>query len=93
MKLVVVEWVDSTGHGQRWHYESDLRNLPGFVRTVGYVVKEDKRCITLASAVGEHGEGHEKEFGGVHTIVKACIYRRHNLTDPCRPRSRHTSGR
>lgn len=84
-KLVYLEWVDSTGHGQRWKYESDLSNRPGLVTTVGFVVKEDKRCITVASAIGDHSLSvpeHEFEYGGIHTIVKACIYRRVDLGDP-----------
>jgi hypothetical protein len=92
-KLVCVEWVDSVGHGQRWQYESDVKNAPGLIRTVGWVVSEDRRCITLASAIGDHSltrPDHEQELGGLHTIVKSCIYRRFTLKDPTsrrKPRS------
>ena len=57
LKFKRITWIDSasiTGGG--WHSAEDINQLrPLEIKTAGYVVKETKDFITIASQVGEYG--------------------------------------
>lgn len=84
--LVYVEWLDHAGQASnRWEYESDLGTLqPGLVRSVGWVIREDRQALVIVSNHAEHSEDYEPELQGVHCILKSCITRRVTLRDPSR---------
>lgn len=73
-KLELVEWVDSTSPGNIWtDHEMATANAVAVCYTVGFVVKETRREITLA------GSYSQNQSGGVMTIPKAAIQRRARL--------------
>lgn len=51
MKLIYVEWVDAVASsGWEKHEEAESIHL---CRSIGYVVKEDKDCLILASTISQ----------------------------------------
>ena len=52
MKLVIIQWVDSTTLGERWHYGEEAKEVDvNECNAVGYIVSKDKRKVGLAQAV------------------------------------------
>lgn len=78
MRLVLIEWIDSHS-GSRWQDLDNIKaaNGPLHCRSVGWVVAENKKYITLVSSIS--GEKNENIMlcgtGGI-TIPKCCITRR-----------------
>lgn len=73
-KLLYIEWNDShsTAEGT-WHVRKEISNCPAKVRSVGYVLKESKRAITLVSSVSPG------EFAGDITIPKLAILKQKRI--------------
>ena len=57
MKIKKITWIDSASLSVGgWHHKDDIEQLvPMVMKTAGYVVKETKRSITIASSVSEDG--------------------------------------
>ncbi len=77
MKLgapIYVKWVDShsTAEGT-WHTKGQINNDPAYAETIGWVLKESKRSITLVSSISP------EEFGGDMTIPKGAILKRKKI--------------
>ncbi len=63
MKLVIVEWVDSTLLGQRWVDSEELEHMTvNTCLTVGFVYRKDKEKIVLC-------QGHCKDDAGVVNVI------------------------
>lgn len=69
--LVVVHWEDALRAGSGW-VGPEGPFCTALIRTVGWVVANDKRSVTLAASVGTPGSAHE-EIGEVITIPRGCI--------------------
>lgn len=68
--ILYVEWIDSKSGGD-WEYREDIEFKPAKCRTVGILLKETKRSVTVCHTVSG------KQVCGRITIPKACItYRR-----------------
>jgi hypothetical protein len=84
--LVYLEWLDHAGRANvRWEFVTDTESLgPGLVRSVGWILREDRQSLTIVGNHAEHSEDCEPEVQGVHCILKSCITRRVTLRDPSR---------
>lgn len=83
--ITVIEWQDSSSMaGSVWKDTERVREHggPSNVRSVGWVLKEDKHSITLA------GHASENQCSGDLSIPKSVIKRRWSLVDPGRKKSR-----
>ena len=75
---IYVEWEDHcqvVAQGSSWMGVNDVRNEPSVIKSLGWIVKEDKDYLTIAGC-------HDTEGGdikGVSTIIKSCIVKRKNL--------------
>lgn len=76
MKLVFIEWEDHCGYASGgWNDSSSIDNKPCIIHSVGYVVKEDSKCVTITGCY-DTGAGGMKN---VSTIIKSCITKRKNI--------------
>ncbi len=80
MELVIVEWEDSQGCPQGWQFFEDVSFEPVTIRSVGWVLRENKQSVMLAPHVGRVG-GVENQGQGIMTIPKRCILRRVTLEE------------
>ena len=67
--VIRVEWVDSYGGGN-WIHKDDLDHKPSNIITVGFVVKETKKHITITSSISD-GDG--EQYLNPITIPKIAI--------------------
>lgn len=74
MKLLYVEWVDSCMVvGGVWKKGDDVRESePALVKSVGFVVAQDKQRIVLAAHVAVDGSD---SFGGDMCIPRSAVKR------------------
>lgn len=72
MKIIEVLWVDSSMEGGRvWHRVEDIRASKLVeVRSVGFLIHEDKRSLTIAAHVGG------PDAAGAMKIPKGAVTRR-----------------
>lgn len=69
MKLVVVEWVDSCSLRNGWKGLAEAKTLkPSRIRSVGWIVSQDDKQITVAS----HWDEMDNICGEM-CIPKGCI--------------------
>ena len=68
-KIVVVEWVDATGHSDWVCKEDALKQEMCSFRSVGYLLQEDKEKIQIALTVGIDN----KTVSNTLFIPKRCI--------------------
>lgn len=75
-KLVYIRWLDHVGWTQNnWHDIDDTKLLtPSVIDTVGWIVKETKKHIIVASIITDNGNTN-----GEICIIKGCIVKRKNL--------------
>ncbi len=67
-KAVKICWLDSRGMTARWEFSDELEKLPPCeIVSVGFIVKETKKYITIACSVSED------QILGRLTIPKGCI--------------------
>ena len=73
MKMIYVEWWDPQGHDRDgWRMmETILREKGGVCRTLGFILKEDQKSITLSGTIAEDPEG--VSVLGYLTIPKSII--------------------
>lgn len=76
MKLVKIKWIDSCSPSASvWTRIENLKGYsPEVAKSVGYVIGEDKTCITIAAHVSEGGS-----VSGVMCIPKVAIIKRVTL--------------
>ena len=75
-KPIEITWLDHCGWADtRWHNIEDSAALkPVTVKTVGYVIKETKKYIVVASVISE-----AEHTNGEMCIIKGCITKRKKL--------------
>lgn len=61
-----IQWIDSETYTSFWIFDKDISGILE-IETVGYVVKENERSISVASTIANEC------FGGVITIPKIAI--------------------
>ena len=70
-KIVYVEWVDSSSLRGVWHGVSEIIESGDVIcRSVGYLVHEDDKALTIAAHKGT------SDFAGEMRIPKGCIRKR-----------------
>lgn len=69
--LVEVIWDDAASNSETWVTTKDIQP-PEQVITVGYLVKERKRFVTIASSVANEAV-HEEQIGNTMTIPRGMI--------------------
>lgn len=73
MKLFYIQWVDSSSSAGTWTMKEHLDGKLGICETVGWLVKESKKTITVVSSIAPH------EYGGDMTIPKVAIVKRKRI--------------
>lgn len=77
-KAVYIEWLDHVGYtGRVWFKSEDIDNKPMRLSSIGFIVKEDDKCITLA---GTDDAENDTVFGQVHTIMKNSILKKKRIS-------------
>jgi hypothetical protein len=77
MKPVYIRWEDHCGFGHSgWLEKQHLDNKPCVIDSIGYIVDEDDKYITLAACYDINSDGMKN----VSTIVKSCIIKRKRIT-------------
>ena len=71
MKLYLIEWRDSKST-QGWRYYEDINLAPLICHTVGFLVAQDDRDITVAASFCEASESYAE----IVTIPKECIVKK-----------------
>ena len=73
--LVLIEWHDAVAQGHGWRPIQKIGQLePEFIRSIGWVVKEDDKGITLVSSITRDGDAD-----GDVLIPLGCIISRTSL--------------
>lgn len=72
--VVYVTWVDPFSVDE-WSSRDDLPMKPCYIRSVGFLVNENKSCIAIAPNVGD--ERIDKEVSCTTIIPKKCIVSMH----------------
>lgn len=86
MKLVYIEWEDSSSHSS-WHTREELRafiDRPCVIRQVGWVYEETPRYLVLVSRHAPAGvflDDLDESFGNLQRIPITWIQKRIDLTD------------
>lgn len=71
MKIVLVEWIDSTMLGQRWHCEDEINQLDiGRCVSVGIVRQDDDEKLVITQNQGRYRDG-----ANLIAIPRGCIKR------------------
>lgn len=63
-----LKWVDSVGPVRYWEQMKDVDHRTSEINTVGWVIHENKKTVTVASSVSTSGCA-----GGIITIPKSAI--------------------
>lgn len=83
MKLVYVEWADAV-HNAEWFTDTQANHwhdgTDWIVRECGWLVKEDKKGITLACRWKQADEYSDPQIGGLQFIPTPWIRKRRDLT-------------
>jgi len=72
LRIVEVLWEDALASALDWTEDPDVDPMPTY--TLGYIIKETDKNLTLAQMINLHHVGH------VVTIPKSCIIERTELT-------------
>ncbi len=68
--LLYIEWVDHHANGA-WQDEVD--HTPAVCRSIGWLIKEDAKGLTLAGSKGAEGKAI---YGNTQYIIKSCVVKR-----------------
>lgn len=81
--LTYVEWEDSSSLSGPWHRHAEIESLTlDICRSVGWLVNETRRSITLVAHCSSHA------CGGEIVIPKTCILKRWSVKQPPKRRRR-----
>jgi hypothetical protein len=82
MKLVLIEWIDSSQPVPAWHFLSDLPDMePIRCISVGWLVCETAEVKMLAPNVGNFESEDNKQASGFIRIPTRCITRQSLLVE------------
>lgn len=73
--IILVDWIDAHAMGA-WTQPKDIRNKPGIVQSVGYLVEPAPIDGHLTLACSDDGEGSVAD--GLH-IPRSCVLRTRRL--------------
>ena len=77
MKIVIVEWTDAAGSDGTWSENADDLE-PARITSVGFLVKETKRAITLGQS---RDDNTPPKFDNLLAIPRNAITRRVRLVE------------
>jgi len=75
MRLVIVDWVDSTA-GEGWKTLREMKGAENGLtcRSVGWILKESKECLVIVPHIaGESLDDPQFQVRGDMSIPKRCI--------------------
>ena len=75
MKLVLIEWADSFGCPQGWHFADEVTPAPTVVHSVGWLLKETKEYKLLAPHINKPGTSERPQIAGYIIIPIGAIKR------------------
>lgn len=75
-QLIYIEWEDHVGYNGSWTSFSEVDNKPIIIKSVGWLLKEDKKSLTISSCIDTQDF---KQGKCISTILKNCIVRRKKL--------------
>lgn len=82
MKLVIVEWMDSS-QGEGWTPVSEIEDGCIAIRSVGWVLRETKDVLVIAPHHGERlGRDTPEQACGYMKIPKLAVKRVRELKEP-----------
>ena len=83
-KLQIIDWDDHWSFiRDSWRGIEEMEAQPDSVRcsSIGYVIKETKRSVTISGTVCYGDEGALSSTRGEQIVLKRCIVRRRNLVE------------
>lgn len=83
-KLIYIEWADAISSGSGWTEEHELdrwiNDTEWIIKQVGWVLHEDKKCLTIASQIKPDDDFTCAQFGHIQKIPKTWIRKRVDLS-------------
>lgn len=76
---IYIEWIDSHGVTSGWIDLNDFMPDMPIMKSIGFIVYEDKDKISVCGNVGEETKSTLFQGNGIMTIPKNCIVRRKKL--------------
>lgn len=77
-QVVYLEWDDHCQYPSGWMaFQEVTDNKPCKIVSVGFIIAEDAKCISIASCYDTANEGRTGK--GVSTILKNCITKRRKV--------------
>jgi hypothetical protein len=86
-RLVLVEWVDS-GEGRGWTPIEDIVREPMVCRSVGWLIHETEKGITVAAHYGSEEDGRSPQVCGDMLIPKVAVLSVKDLIVDTSPRAK-----
>ncbi len=78
-KPIYIEWLDSFGCTGKWEDIEDYKSQPLICKTIGFIVFEDNKVISIASNIAEETELTFNQANGIMSIPKVSIVKRKNV--------------
>lgn len=76
--LLYIEWEDHCQYAGGWkEFKTEVDNKPCLIKSVGWVIQENAKCITMVSCIDTQSHSVGK---GVFTVIKSCIKKRRRIT-------------
>lgn len=82
MKLLYIEWEDAVHNAEWFHHEMAEEwhgKDPYLIHECGWLVKEDKKGITLAGRMKPEDSNTDMQYGGLQYIPKTWIRKRKEI--------------
>lgn len=73
MRLVHIKWLDSCGVTTNWDWLKDIKHNAVTCSSIGWVVKENEECISIASHIAHNSPKDEDQVCGIMTIPRVAI--------------------
>lgn len=82
--IVLVDWVDSQS-GRGWVYAGDAQTEPAECQSAGFLVHQNRRCLTISDAV-HLDQGEVEQVHKTMAIPRAAVRRVRTLVPGVRTR-------
>ena len=77
MKVVRIEWEDSSSTNRVWNSKEFLANQTNQrISSIGYLIHEDSSCVIVSSHRGLVDDHGREDYAGEMRIPKGCIKKR-----------------
>ena len=73
LPIYLIEWDDHCSAGTNWHDASVSRDFPIKCQSVGFIVKDNKKVLTVAQNI------NESHVADLTVILKSCITKKVKL--------------